>query len=289
MNQQSFDRQVNDALNQVINQLQSSELKTNFVRYSRQLEVKGPEIGDSATGPDLSLGEDFLGQEKPILRGSQLIKIRDSLAIVTEQETYLNLDSSFLGGKELSYVYVASAETDSADLAMELRGDPKVLELMGQTLDGLTGLQRSLEERLDSAQIDTLLRAALGERNLPQNFQFTLGGEEQNWILEEAGLESFRARLFPYLSGPDRSYLYLSFPAQYAHVMSNTWLQASLSLLFSGIVLLGFWLAIRAIYRQKQLSEMKNDFINNMTHELKTPIATISLAADALDNPIIRG
>ena len=54
--------------------------------------------------------------------------------------------------------------------------------------------------------------------------------------------------------------------------------------LFSNIIILGFFLTIRTMFRQKKLGEIKNDFINNMTHEFKTPIATISLAVDAMKN-----
>jgi len=56
------------------------------------------------------------------------------------------------------------------------------------------------------------------------------------------------------------------------------------TLLFTIIIITAFIITIRALFKQKKLSEIKSDFINNMTHEFKTPIATISLAVDALRN-----
>ncbi len=58
----------------------------------------------------------------------------------------------------------------------------------------------------------------------------------------------------------------------------------AISLLFTVIILAAFYLTVRTMLRQKKLGEIKNDFINNMTHEFKTPIATISLAVDAMRN-----
>ncbi|HEY3389461.1 MAG TPA: HAMP domain-containing sensor histidine kinase, partial [Prolixibacteraceae bacterium] len=57
-----------------------------------------------------------------------------------------------------------------------------------------------------------------------------------------------------------------------------------LSVVFTLIIFLTFSLSIFLIIRQKKISEMKSDFINNMTHEFKTPIATISIAADSITN-----
>lgn len=57
-----------------------------------------------------------------------------------------------------------------------------------------------------------------------------------------------------------------------------------LSISFTLIILAAFYLTVRTMLRQKKLGEIKNDFINNMTHEFKTPIATISLAVDAMRN-----
>jgi two-component system, OmpR family, phosphate regulon sensor histidine kinase PhoR len=56
------------------------------------------------------------------------------------------------------------------------------------------------------------------------------------------------------------------------------------SIVFTVIIILAFYVTVRTLFNQKKLSEIKSDFINNMTHELKTPLATISLAIDALTN-----
>jgi signal transduction histidine kinase len=60
-----------------------------------------------------------------------------------------------------------------------------------------------------------------------------------------------------------------------------------LSLVFTLIIIVGYMSAVYQLIQQRKVSQMKSDFINNMTHEFKTPIATINLAIDAIKNPII--
>ncbi len=75
------------------------------------------------------------------------------------------------------------------------------------------------------------------------------------------------------------------FPGEKKYIMGSMATIIGGSILFSTIIFLTFILSIYFILRQKRISEMKSDFINNMTHEFKTPLATISLAADTIVNP----
>lgn len=82
-------------------------------------------------------------------------------------------------------------------------------------------------------------------------------------------------------------YLSIYFPNRTSMVLGSVWKTLLLSVIFTGIILFCFWYTIQVIYQQKKLSEMKTDFINNMTHEFKTPIATISLATDSISSPMV--
>ncbi len=84
---------------------------------------------------------------------------------------------------------------------------------------------------------------------------------------------------------PQDILLSVVFPERANYVLgSMAWILGG-SLLFSLIILATFAMSLFFIIRQKKISEMKSDFLNNMTHEFKTPIATISLAADTITNP----
>ena len=88
-------------------------------------------------------------------------------------------------------------------------------------------------------------------------------------------------------SGSSPGLLMIYFPHKVEFVLGSV-LQSFWAALFFTLLIIGcFGYTISVIFRQKKLSEMKGDFINNMTHEFKTPIATISLATDSITNPSI--
>jgi two-component system phosphate regulon sensor histidine kinase PhoR len=79
------------------------------------------------------------------------------------------------------------------------------------------------------------------------------------------------------------------FPNQQAVVMSKMWLWLVFSLSLIIAMVIGFSMSVYSLLNQKKVSELKADFLNSMTHEFKTPIATISIASEMLQNPAVLG
>jgi two-component system phosphate regulon sensor histidine kinase PhoR len=81
-----------------------------------------------------------------------------------------------------------------------------------------------------------------------------------------------------------REIIWVIVPNTNTVVLKELGWRIALACLFTIIIFAAFYLTLNTMLRQKKLSEIKNDFINNMTHEFKTPLATISLAVDAMKN-----
>jgi two-component system phosphate regulon sensor histidine kinase PhoR len=128
------------------------------------------------------------------------------------------------------------------------------------------------------------------EIKTPFEFAIIKDGKVQDGLFKKSGKNDFLRSNYMVQLFPDniiRQNLLVSviFPERTNYVLgSMAWLLGG-SLLFSLIILATFALSLFFIIRQKKISEMKSDFLNNMTHEFKTPIATISLAADTITNP----
>ena len=104
---------------------------------------------------------------------------------------------------------------------------------------------------------------------------------------EEAGEEyAYTRELFPEDPPAKMGVLKVHFPTMDDYIFSSIRFMIP-ALIFTVVLLITFIFTIAVIFRQKKLTEIKNDFINNMTHEFKTPISTISLAAQMLQDPTV--
>jgi two-component system phosphate regulon sensor histidine kinase PhoR len=185
------------------------------------------------------------------------------------------------------------AEINISDDALEkIRKTNVKIELLNQAYAELAEGQQAILDRLDTASVRDMLRKRLLEKGISEDFELGLmndrseilpiGGVSDLVRLKNSGVQ---AKLFPNdIMGKD-NFLYIFFPEKNTHVIRQVWLPISSSIVFILVIIFCFIYAIRVILRQKALSDTKNDFINNMTHEFKTPLATVSLAVEALQDP----
>ncbi|WP_410220251.1 sensor histidine kinase [Pedobacter sp.] len=158
-----------------------------------------------------------------------------------------------------------------------------------------------LENRVPGKDdLDTLIRKELLSRNinLPYSFWLTPSKNQDKIIYrnvinkndELLPKNTYQKVVFGNdIAIADPGMLYLSFPSKNNLILSNMFVTLASSAGLLLILIFIFTYTIMSIVRQKKLSEMKNDFINNMTHEFKTPVATIMIASEALKDPDIIG
>lgn len=148
---------------------------------------------------------------------------------------------------------------------------------------------KPIEERVDFMKLQNYIKTELLNNNLVLPFNFVVVDNDRNSIFEsgyfkpEEDKNVYSQILFPKNSGNKVYTLYLHFPTQGKYLL-NTVSFIVPSIGFTVVLLLIFVFTLFIVFRQKRLSEMKNDFVNNMTHELKTPVASISLAAQTLND-----
>jgi len=151
---------------------------------------------------------------------------------------------------------------------------------------------RYVEQRLNYNLLDSLLQDEFNKKSINTEFKFGVFSPLRNkMVIISMGVDpkvllrdGFAFTLYPSDMGAERDYLVVFFPNELRFLISQMWGLLSISSLLMIIIILSFTYTIIIILKQKKLSEMKNDFINNMTHEFKTPISTISLACQALND-----
>ncbi len=150
---------------------------------------------------------------------------------------------------------------------------------------------RPITERADSTVISKTLQIELRRNGLNVPFVFAVKSKRSNIIYASEGYNPEPKKDvydIPIFSNTDTNYiLSVGFPTKSTYIFSSVRFIIP-TLVLTIILLVIFLYTIIMVFRQKKLSEMKSDFINNMTHELKTPISTISLAGQMLSEPSIR-
>jgi two-component system, OmpR family, phosphate regulon sensor histidine kinase PhoR len=143
-------------------------------------------------------------------------------------------------------------------------------------------------QQLSDDEVYDAITRALQQNNIKEPFEYSVTNIYKFPI---KGSSRFRQdintpsiQLSPDNNSLNQETLYLSVNEDKNVILREMWWMIVASIVFTFIIILAFAVTVRTLFNQKKISEIKSDFINNMTHELKTPLATISLAIDALTN-----
>ncbi|MFA9188422.1 HAMP domain-containing sensor histidine kinase [Flavobacterium sp. FBOR7N2.3] len=203
--------------------------------------------------------------------------------------------------KRLTEVYNSNNVVDNSGLNKSVLPDLK--DYKDGTLDVLNKAQLqisykdyastlSIEERISKEKLRALLKKELVEHGVDTKFEFGIqsNGTQTKIKSDNFQVDKEATYTVPILAdneGVEKYRLSVTFPNKKKFILSELISITILSIVFTLIILIAYTSALNQLIRQRQISEIKTDFINNMTHEFKTPIATINLALDAIKNPKI--
>lgn len=299
-NAERFHKDVLDALNTVANKLEKQE---TIAAYNKLNYLSQHIAFDSSKRQLMAerLNANRMSKMELVKQGNQQVFVFADTLTQGNFEFVVNFSSTadqfffeeILPTQDPNF----NEQLEERDLKIEqlesqLERVSRKYELTFDVMNDLMGPNKSLTSRFNPQQLDSLLKNELRIKGIDIDYNYGILEPSQNRYLlftknvEIKDLEKseLKASLFPNDIFGNENQLIISFPDKQGFLVKKIWSALVSSGFLVLVILFCFGYSIRIIVRQKKLSEMKNDFINNMTHELKTPISTVSLAVEALND-----
>ncbi len=285
--EQEFTDKVNKALFEIVKVAEEREALLQITHSSVPFGKDSTEL----SGSKFLFEENFTEEEKDV-------KVPDSIkadSIKKERTIY------YLKGDSL-YRIEASVQDSSGnyneftqdDLKKRIIGNiSKKTIFIQDILNRLIASETSVDKRLDAVQLEQIIQNIFRQNGIKYQYYYGIRNKKNEFPVKSEGFDEnysgkiYEIRLFPNDILPSEYYLTVYFTRHKRLVPRNIPRQMIVSIVITIIIIITFAFILILILKQRKLSELKNDFINNMTHELKTPISTISLASQMLnDNSI---
>jgi len=290
---QQFDLLINKSLAQVTSKI---ELKETYNQIQGELARTGDSIGLERLNlpQNISTTEDNQVYDSPEINQSDFLFQDETHGNIEKHLDVFSGDTAIIGSESSLY---QSDTTNKTKLSARQRNEPDrtfnllktnkkvyVEKVIGQMLHS----ESRVEDRLDYHTLDSLLIGEFEEKGINLPFEFAVRTGNVRYTLPSAGFnpmvkfQKYKSLLYPHDIRTSPNFLVVYFPTREHYIGRSVSTMAGVSLALALLILIISSLSVYVIFRQKKLSEIKNDFVNNMTHELKTPIATISLASQML-------
>lgn len=275
-----FSEKVNDALNNTSSVLAKLDTSGGYIttRISRQ-GIRNPNGDDWRMVENIST--DNAGQQSSMI-SSRYVSME-----------YLNgLDSSAKNFLQKVLKQKNNLQASKNDLFNQNTGNN--IFRMEYSFDSYN----NYKQKIDTTKLDSILTTELRKNNINIKYNYHITslypGSPHHSDLTQAesmrdslGVEIYKKNLSPANRFVDPVYLIIHFPGQQRYVFKSMWGSLIVSAVVILILIFSFYYIMVSNLKQKKLSQIKNDFISNMTHEFKTPISTISLASEMLSDSSI--
>ncbi len=294
LKQQQFSLAVNKSVSNIITNLETRETRMNVVReMDPYLDSLPVDIVIQNNDPNIQEVVTF-GSQSVYYYNNHVVKRTASHEIHINDTVYYFNDSSTTD-RSGHYANTGDRNQQIEKPRAEInRLNNKSLilkKLMSQMIES----PPKIEQRVNPANLHQAIQNELLRWGINLGFEFAIHRPDNSTFYKTPGFEEhtkskvYQWMLFPGDLSSKKNYLTLYFPKDRGFLYKSLgWIGISSSIL-TILILIVFSGTIYIIFRQKQLSEIKTDFVNNMTHELKTPISTISLASQMLkDKAVVR-
>lgn len=282
---QQFDGNVTKSLDGIVSVIEKLEIDRHLHNISNPTSAENQLISENYNTFVTSKNSITTTQHE-----KRFFKVRDidSLQLPKLKQLYLS-DTIFGYKKRISLNAVDKKRKFNDVLPYQKKLWNKNV-MVEQTVNNLIQIEMDIEDRVNNQLLDSVIISQLNKNYIFTDFIYRVTDNSSKTILAsdssniKLNIRSYNTRLFPNDEVSKPSFLELYFPSKRSFLISSIWPMLFSSISLSLIIITTFYYTLRVIVRQKKLSEIKNDFVNNMTHELKTPIATISLAAQMISD-----
>lgn len=301
LSETNFNSEVSKAAGTFILQLEKNEINTHFQAQKRRALILAriDSLDQSMEklqiqNPDVLFEENMQGILLMENEDAGLIVQEDSASLENEETTLVQQKSATLDAKKRSIKNIRKSYTQLKNQRDEYLHKTQLTDALLQEITGFQNTKPFIS-RVNPYSIDSLLTGHLIKRNIQTRCEWGVYSTLHNkLIVQKTGRYKsdllktpFTYKLFPADNEPNANYLMIYFPDKKQAVFSRVSVLLTLSLVLILSIVSVYIYTLYKMLQNRKLSEIKTDFINNITHEIKTPISTISLVCEALEDPDI--
>ncbi|MFZ1291521.1 MAG: HAMP domain-containing sensor histidine kinase [Melioribacteraceae bacterium] len=286
LEEEKFNKNVASALSDLAKSIENKETSKILIR-----EIS-PKSSDSV---------DFIGKnhtKKNLIKHKNYVK-NNVMVFNTDESSVLTINVSGKNDTNFTRMKVVKNIEENGDSTIQetiiwngnldtlIHKKTKIIENVFEDLV-FTEKKIDILSRINKQKIDSLLSWELSNYGIRTNLGFGIMSNDsvvfsknifdKNDIIES----TYKVKLFPNDFTRNQNYLAIHFYKRESFLFKSIWWTFQISAILTSLIIILFYLTIKMLIKQKKITEVKNDLLNNITHEFKTPISTISLAADVI-------